>query len=230
MHHNGVTWMKKVKLVLIEDNRLFREHLEALLTEEADFELVACYARWQEATVSELVRAVDIFIWDRSGPSDCYIHFFKVLTKSFPNAKVVLIDVGYSEPDIADCLRRGAEGVVLKDASREVLINTIRAVSGGLRVLPPTLSSTLLSRLLGGIQQRNGTAALEKMKLSKREREVAELIAAGFSNKEIATHLNIATFTVKSHVRNVLMKMDVKTRLQVASHMAQSQDFRILPG
>ena len=222
--------MQKIKLAIIEDNRLFREYLGSSLSNEVDIELSGSYTRWQEAMSAPAEMNADLFVWDRSGPQDCCIHFFAVLSKCRPDSKVVLIDVDSFEPGIVDCLQRGASGVVLKDAPRDVLLFTIRSVFEGLRIIPPSLSSELLARFLGGVQQRNGTAALEKMKLSKREQEVAELIAAGFSNKEIADHLNIATFTVKSHVRNVLMKMDVRTRLQVASHIAQNQDLRILPG
>jgi DNA-binding NarL/FixJ family response regulator len=96
-------------------------------------------------------------------------------------------------------------------------------VAGGARVLPPRMTDSLFSQIAQAALQRGVSVALEAVRMTQREREVIELIGAGMSNKEIATQLNIATDTVKTHVRNVMEKLALRTRLQIAAY-AHSHD------
>jgi DNA-binding NarL/FixJ family response regulator len=125
--------------------------------------------------------------------------------------------------EIAAFVNVGVAGFILKDATFEDFVGTIRSVADGVRVLPPRMTGSLFSQIAQAALQRGVSVALEAVRMTQREREVIELIGAGMSNKEIATQLNIATDTVKSHVRNVMEKLALHTRLQISAY-AHDQD------
>jgi DNA-binding NarL/FixJ family response regulator len=117
----------------------------------------------------------------------------------------------------------GVSGFVLKDATFDEFVETIRAVAGGQKVLPPRMTESLFSQIAKEIEGRGIKEPLEDARMTRREREVVGLIGEGMSNKEIAKRLNIATHTVKSHVRNVMEKLALHTRLQIAAYVHGSQ-------
>ena len=125
--------------------------------------------------------------------------------------------------EIAQFVNVGVAGFILKDATFEDFVGTIRSVADGARVLPPRMTGSLFSQIANAALQRGVSVALEAVRMTQREREVIELIGAGMSNKEIATQLNITTDTVKSHVRNVMEKLALHTRLQISAY-AHGQD------
>ncbi len=139
-----------------------------------------------------------------------------------PVARVIVMGLLPLQEDVAQYVRAGACGFIMKDASFEDFFATIRAVAGGAEVLPQALTNSLFTQIarhaVGGSKARVGDA----VRLTKRERQVIELLGEGLSNKEIATRLNIAVHTVKSHVHNVLEKLALRSRLEVAafSHAA----------
>ena len=106
--------------------------------------------------------------------------------------------------DIVDFVNAGVSGFILKDATFEDLVSTIKSVAQGKHVLPPQMTSSLFSQIAKDAVVRGRAAAMEAVRMTSREREVIDLIGEGLSNKEIATRLTIATHTVKSHVRNVM--------------------------
>jgi DNA-binding NarL/FixJ family response regulator len=114
-------------------------------------------------------------------------------------------------------VQAGADGFILKDATLEDVVNTIRSVAGGKTVLPSLMTSSLFFQiaehaLLKGKRNLRGAT-----RMTQREKEIISLIVEGMSNKEIAGKLNIATFTVKSHVHNILEKLALHSRLQIAN-------------
>ena len=120
--------------------------------------------------------------------------------------------------DIVEFVNVGVSGFIMKDATLDDLANTIRSVAQGAHVLPPQMTSTLFSQIVKDAIIRGRQDTLEAVRMTSREREVIDLIAEGLSNKEIATRLTIATDTVKSHVRNVMEKLMLHTRLQIAAY------------
>jgi DNA-binding NarL/FixJ family response regulator len=121
------------------------------------------------------------------------------------------------QEDVADYVRAGASGFVMKDASFDDFIRTIRAVAGGAEVLPPALTNSLFSQIAANATRGSRARVMESVRLTSRERQVVDLLAEGLSNKQIATRLHIAIHTVKSHVHNVLEKLALHSRLEVAA-------------
>ena len=125
--------------------------------------------------------------------------------------------------EIIEFVNAGVCGFVLKDATFDEFVATIRAVAAGEKVLPPRLTESLFSQIASEVGARGREQVIEDVRMTRREREVIELIGEGLSNKEIAQRLNIATHTVKSHVRNVMEKLALHTRLQIAAYSHRSQ-------
>ena len=143
--------------------------------------------------------------------------------KEMEDSRVIVMDLLPVHEEIAEFVNVGVAGFILKDATFEDFVATIRSVADGAQVLPPRMTGTLFSQIARVAVKRGKEAALDAVRMTQREREVIALIATGRSNKEIATRLNIAADTVKSHVRNMMEKLALHTRLQIAAY-AHSQD------
>jgi two-component system nitrate/nitrite response regulator NarL len=139
------------------------------------------------------------------------------------DSRVIVMDLLPMHEEIAEFVNAGVAGFILKDATFDDFVGTIRSVADGARVLPATMTGTLFSQIATAAVSKGREVALESVKMTQREREVIALIAVGLSNKEIANRLNIATDTVKSHVRNVMEKLALHSRLQIAAY-AHGQD------
>jgi DNA-binding NarL/FixJ family response regulator len=129
------------------------------------------------------------------------------------------MDLLPSHQEIADFVNAGVEGFILKDASFDDYVETIRAVARGERVLPSRMTGSLFSQIADAAIRRGSETTIDAVRMTQREREVIALIASGLSNKEIAMRLGIATDTVKSHVRNVMDKLALRSRLQIAAYV-----------
>jgi DNA-binding NarL/FixJ family response regulator len=141
----------------------------------------------------------------------------ELMKKEFPGVKVIGMGLAPAQADIMEFVQAGADGFILKDATLEDVVNTIRSVAGGKTVLPSLMTSSLFFQiaehaLLKGRRNLRGAT-----RMTQREKEIISLIVEGMSNKEIAGKLNIATFTVKSHVHNILEKLALHSRLQIAN-------------
>ncbi len=206
-----------VSIVLIEDNRLVREGLARLLRDQGDFEILACAADPEEALqktreAKPQVVLLDVALDDREG-----FDVLAAIHRQAPEAKVIVMGLSSFAGHVADLVRAGAAGFLMKDASLEAFLSTVRAVVDGTAVLPSELTGTLFTEIANQVEQRDSASALDGVRLTPREREVVDMIGAGLSNQEIASRLGIAIHTVKSHVHNVLEKLSLRSRLEVAA-------------
>ena len=135
-----------------------------------------------------------------------------------PEAKIIVMDLLPVHEDIVEFVHAGVSGFVMKDATLDDLAQTIRSVANGAHVLPPQMTGTLFSQIARDAVVKGRAQVLGSVRMTTREREVIALIAEGMSNKEIASRLHIATHTVKSHVRNIMEKLTLHTRLQIAAY------------
>jgi len=140
------------------------------------------------------------------------------LRQENPDAKIIVMDLLPVNEEIREFVNAGVSGFVLKDASFDEFVTTIRSVAAGKKVLPPRMTESLFSQIAKEVDGQEPARVLEAVRMTPREREVIDLIGEGLSNKEIAQRLNIATHTVKSHVRNVMEKLALHTRLQIAAY------------
>jgi DNA-binding NarL/FixJ family response regulator len=124
-----------------------------------------------------------------------------------------------TQSDVVEFVAAGASGFILKNAQVKDFLKSIRLVAQGEKVLPPSLTDSLFSHVVDLAIAKEKKNPSQLVRMTKREREIIVLIADGLSNKEIAQRLNIATHTVKSHVHNVMEKLALHTRLQIAKFM-----------
>src|SRR5690349_15369908 len=189
-----------ITVAIVDDNRLVREALTAMLDRLPDLRVVAASAA-DPAFIDR--EKPDVLLLDVGLGDDDSLSVAAALTKHAPSTKIIVMDLIPMNEDIVQFVNAGVSGFVLKDATFDEFLATIRAVAAGGKVLPPRMAESLFSQIANaaaGTQRRE--QVLEDVRMTKREREVIELIGEGLSNKEIAQRLNIAAHTVKSHVRS----------------------------
>jgi DNA-binding NarL/FixJ family response regulator len=205
-----------ISVALIEDNRLVREGIAALLNQLPDLKVVSGEASGDTALLREV--NPQVVLLDLGLGNGDSLRVADKVKKEFPESKVIVMDLLPVYEDIVEFVNAGVSGFIMKDATLDDLVTTIRSVAKGAHVLPPQMTGTLFSQIARDAVARGRPEALESVRMTPREREVINLIAEGLSNKEIAGRLNLAAHTIKSHVRNVMEKLTLHTRLQIAAY------------
>lgn len=217
--------MRKVRVLLLEDNRLLREGLTAMLKEQPDIAVVAASGSGVLIAKRRHLKP-DVVLIDVGVRSHNGLRLIELVQKSAPEAKVIVMDLAPVQTELMEYVRAGVCGFVLKDATFDDFLKTIRVVAKGGKVLPPILTGSLFSQIVDVAARREKGNPFTSVRMTKREREVVELIAEGLSNKQIASRLNLAIDTVKSHVHNILEKLALHTRLEIASYAHTDEDFK----
>jgi DNA-binding NarL/FixJ family response regulator len=208
-----------ITVAIVDDNRLVREALTAMLDRLPDLRVVG--ASVADPAFIEGAKP-DVLLLDVGLGDEDSLRVATALTKQAPGTKIIVMDLIPMNEDIVQFVNAGVSGFVLKDATFDEFVATIRSVAAGGKVLPPRMAESLFSQIASAAASAAATHGrehvLEDVRMTKREREVVELIGEGLSNKEIAQRLNIGAHTVKSHVRNVMEKLALHTRLQIAAY------------
>jgi DNA-binding NarL/FixJ family response regulator len=210
--------MKKIRLLLIEDNRLLRDGIAAMLKNQSDIEIIVDSGK-EERTIRKLQKLKpDIVILDLGLHGQNSLTIVEIVKKDFPYAKVIIMDLAPIQGDIAQYVKAGASGFILKDTTLDNFLLTIRTVANGINVLPPYLTDSLFSKIVEHALKEGKTKLRDAVRMTKREREVIELLANGLNNKEIGQLLKVSTYTIKSHIHNIMEKLALHTRLEVANY------------
>jgi len=214
----------KIRVLLIEDNRFLREGITEILKKHGKF-VVDALADGDDST-GQLsgIHPPNVVLLDLGLEKENSLKLMTVLRERFPEARVIAMDILPEQDDIVEFVKAGGAGFILKNALVADYVNTIRAVAGGATILPNGLTKSLFIQIVESALKKGNAVPAHATQLTKREQEVVDLISEGLSNKEIAQQLHIATFTVKSHVHNVLEKMDLSTRLQIAAFVRGERD------
>jgi len=207
---------RTITVAVIDDNRLVREALARMLSGVPD--LLVAAAAVADPAFMEHTRP-DVVLLDVGLADDDSLAVATALAKRFPAARIIVMDLLPMSDDIVQFVNAGVCGFMLKDATFDEFVATIRSVAAGDKVLPPRMTQSLFSQIAALIDTSSPARIIEDVRMTKREREVIELIGEGLGNKEIAQRLNIASHTVKSHVRNVMDKLALHTRLQIAAYI-----------
>jgi DNA-binding NarL/FixJ family response regulator len=206
-----------IRLVLIDDNRLLREGLTALIHAQPGFMVLAASADVAEALQKVREAKPDVVLLDFGLADHDSLSLTTTVHAEVPSARVIVMGLLPAQEDVANYVHAGASGFIMKDASFDDFFATIRAVAGGAEILPKALTNSLFSQIARNVAQTTRANVLEAVQLTNRERQVIDLLGEGLSNKEISTRLGIAIHTVKSHVHNVLEKLALRSRLEVAA-------------
>jgi DNA-binding NarL/FixJ family response regulator len=216
--------MKTIRILLVEDNRILREGITATVNGEADMRVVASSAGHDDTLLQVRKLKPHVVLLDLGLRSQNGMRVVAALTKGFPEIKVIGMGLIPSQLDVVESVEAGASGFILKDATIEDFLGTIRSVARGTKVLPPLLAGSLFSHVIEHALKKGKGNLANAVRMTKREREIISLIGEGHSNKEIAQRLNVATYTVKSHVHNILEKLALHSRLQIATFTYHEED------
>jgi DNA-binding NarL/FixJ family response regulator len=202
-----------LRVLIVDDHDLFRTGLRNLL-EEQGIQIVGEAAAGAEAIRSVRELAPDVVVMDLNMPGMTGVEATRQITSIAPLTRVLVLTISDQDSDVLDAILAGACGYLLKDSSIEDLMQGIRAASVGEALISPHIAAKVLQRIrASGLQS---DSALPPPELSDRENEVLRLIANGKDNAQIAQELHISPKTVKNHISNILMKLQIENRIQAA--------------
>ncbi|MBK8381265.1 MAG: response regulator transcription factor [Ignavibacteria bacterium] len=207
----------KIRLLVIEDNRILRDGMIKMFKPYKDIEILISTGNKENTILKIHKLKPDVILLDLGLRSQNSLRMVEIVKKEFSEAKVIVMDLVPVQGDILQFVKAGANGFILKDASLEEFLDTIRSVASGEKILPNHLTHSLFSQIIEFAIKKGGTNLIDSVRMTKREKEVIDLISDGLTNKEISVILNISTFTVKSHVHNILEKLALHSRLEVAN-------------
>jgi DNA-binding NarL/FixJ family response regulator len=206
-----------IRVLLVDDQALFREGLETLLSVHQDIQVVGQASNGQEAVEVAAQVQPDVVLMDVRMPIVNGVQATRRLKQALPQCRVIVLTTFDDDEYVFDALRAGAAGYLLKDVPSARLVEAIRATARGESILEPSVAAKVIAEFTR-VSSMVPAAQMEQLvePLSERELEILGLIARGASNKEIADQLFIAEGTVKNHVTHILGKLGVRDRTQAA--------------
>ena len=207
--------MNKIRILLAEDHVTVREGLKMLIGREPDMEIVGEAADGREAIERTSELRPEIVVMDISMPGLNGLKSTRKLKELYPETHIIALTRHKESGYVQELLLAGASGYVLKQSSSDELIRAIRAVHSGKSYLDPDVTSQALKKSSAGDLR---LAISSSAQLSNREAEVLRLIASGYSNKEIAAHLQISVKTVEAHKANSMKKIGLRSRIDIVNY------------
>jgi DNA-binding NarL/FixJ family response regulator len=205
-----------IRVLIVDDHALFRRGLEMVLDEEPDIELVGQASDGAEATQRAAESLPDIVLMDIRMPRSSGIEACRAMKEAAPSTKIVMLTISDEEEDLFEAIREGASGYLLKDIPLDEVADAVRAVHGGQSLISPSMAGKLLTEFatLARRGEDQPPQPVPAPKLTDREMEVLKLVAKGMNNRDIAKELFISENTVKNHVRNILEKLQIHSRME----------------
>ena len=212
--------LDEIRVLLVDDHDLFRTGLRTLL-EEQDVRIVGEASAGNEAV--RLVRelAPDVVVMDLNMPGITGVEATRQITAIAPLTRVLVLTISDQDGDVMDAILAGACGYLLKDSSIQELMRGIESAGSGESIVSPAIASKMLQRIRASSSQPEIERTI-RSELSEREIQVLKLIANGKDNAMIAAELHISPKTVKNHISNILMKLQIDNRIQAAVYAVRS--------
>jgi DNA-binding NarL/FixJ family response regulator len=218
---------RKISIFIIEDNRLLRDGITAMINEQLDLKVIATLGEREKSLSKIFNLKPDIVLIDLGLRTQNSLDVVKTVKQKSTDIKIIVMDLLPVQADILDFVKAGASGFILKDAMVHEFLKTIRAVASGEKVLPPHMTDSLFSQIVDrAMNGSHNSDLMQAVRMTKRERQVIELIADGLTNKEIGQILHLSPYTIKSHVHNILEKMALHTRVQIAKYAGTSNEYK----
>jgi DNA-binding NarL/FixJ family response regulator len=206
-----------IRLLLVDDQSLFREGLNTLLSGRTGLEVVGEAGDGKEALDLAAAIKPDVVLMDLRMPVLDGVAATRLLRQELPECRVIVLTTFEDDEYVFDALRAGAAGYLLKDVSSDTLVEAIRAAARGDSFLQPSITTKVVAEFTRMAEPATTAEARSLVEpLSDREAEILALVATGASNKEIAVQLFITEGTVKNHVTHILGKMGARDRTQAA--------------
>ncbi|NYT59354.1 response regulator transcription factor [Alcaligenaceae bacterium] len=209
-----------IRILLIDDHSLFRSGVRLLLQRQPDFDIVGEASDGLEGIKRAKALTPDVILLDLNMPGLSGLDTLQLLVQDLPACAVLILTVSEEAEELGRALRDGASGYLLKNIEADALTAAIRRVAAG----EPTISDSMTAKLVAQFRSHatgDTSPELERARLTTREREIMQCLARGESNKLIARNLDVAESTVKIHVQNILKKLNLSSRVQVAVYAVE---------
>jgi DNA-binding NarL/FixJ family response regulator len=210
-----------IRVVVVDDQELFRRGLTMLLNAEDDIEVVGEASDGPGAVSFAAAEVPDVVLMDVRMPKQSGIETCLALKDAAPTARIIMLTVSDDEADLYEAVKNGASGYLLKDSSIDEVSQAIRVVADGQSLISPSMAIKLLDEFKQ--MSRGERAVSASPRLTERELEVLRLVAHGLNNREIAGKLFISENTVKNHVRNILEKLQLHSRMEAVMYAVREK-------
>ncbi|MDE2427225.1 MAG: response regulator transcription factor [Burkholderiales bacterium] len=207
-----------IKILLVDDHTLFRSGIRLLLQRNPEFEIVGEASDGLEGVKRAKQLRPDVVLMDLNMAGLSGLEAMQLIVEDLPDTAVLMLTVSEEAEDLSTALKNGARGYLLKNIEAEYLTQAIKRAAAG----EPVIAESMTAKLVMQFRSGNHVATTpEREKLTPRERETMVCLARGESNKEIARHLDVAESTVKIHVQNILKKLNLTSRVQIAVYAVE---------
>jgi DNA-binding NarL/FixJ family response regulator len=210
-----------IRVAVVDDQELFRRGLTMLLGVEDDIEVVGEAGDGVAATDLAAAAVPDVILTDVRMPRRSGIEACLAIKEIAPTARIIMLTVSDEEADLYDAVKNGASGYLLKDSSIDEVAQAIRVVADGQSLISPSMAIKLLDEFKQ--MSRSDRQQVPSPRLTDRELEVLKLVAQGLNNREIAKRLFISENTVKNHVRNILEKLQLHSRMEAVMYAVREK-------
>jgi DNA-binding NarL/FixJ family response regulator len=212
-----------IRVLVVDDHALFRRGLEMVLEQEPDIDVVGEAEDGADALSKATETTPDIVLMDVRMPKRGGIDACTAIKAAVPSSKIIMLTISDEEADLYDAIKAGAMGYLLKEISIEEVASAIRAVHGGQSLISPSMASKLLTEFASMIKRGDERQQVPAPRLTDREMEVLRLVAKGLNNRDIAKELFISENTVKNHVRNILEKLQLHSRMEAVVYAVREK-------
>ena len=214
---------ERLKVLVVDDHALFRRGLQMVLKGEGDIEVVGEAADGNEAVDKAQETMPDVILMDVRMPHRSGIEATQQIKDLLPHVKILMLTISDEEADLYEAIKAGASGYLLKEISIDEVADAIRSVSAGQSRLSPSMAAKLLQEFAAMSKRAAEARQLPAPRLTDREMEVLQLVAQGLNNRDIAKELFIAENTVKNHIRNILEKLHLHSRMEAVVYAVREK-------
>ena len=212
-----------IRVLIADDHELFRRGLRMVLEDEPDIEVIGEVGDGRAALQIARDEVPDVVVMDVRMPLMSGIDAARQMKEDAPNIKVLMLTISDDEDDLYQAIKAGANGYLLKEISIDEIGNAVRSVWGGQSLISPSMASKLLNEFASMIKKEEEKQQVPAPRLTPREMEVLTHVAQGKNNREIAKSLFISENTVKNHVRNILEKLHLHSRMEAVVYAVREK-------
>jgi two-component system NarL family response regulator len=212
-----------IRVLIVDDHALFRRGLQMVLEGESDIDVVSEATDGDEAVERAEATTPDVVLMDVRMPKRSGIEATRMIKEVLPSTQIVMLTISDEEADLYEAIKAGAAGYLLKEISIDEVSNAVRAVHQGQSLISPSMASKLLNEFASMVKRQDERTQLPGPRLTDRELEVLKLVAKGLNNRDIGQELFISENTVKNHVRNILEKLHLHSRMEAVVYAVREK-------
>ncbi|MEX1177375.1 MAG: response regulator transcription factor [Nitriliruptor sp.] len=212
-----------IRTLIADDHELFRRGLRMVLDDESDIDVIGEAGDGEAAVEMAREHAPDVVVMDVRMPVRSGIEAARAIKEELPGTKILVLTISDEEDDLYEAIKAGANGYLLKEISIDEIGHAVRSVNGGQSLISPSMASKLLDEFAAMIKKEEEKEQVPAPRLTPREMEVLQHVAQGMNNREIARTLFISENTVKNHVRNILEKLHLHSRMEAVVYAVREK-------